>query len=190
MKVEQMKYHSDAISWALVLTAATSFVSMICLYQIDHIVHGTLYNYGLQFSYEWAVPYWRLAQITFAMSWINIIVALAVQVNKLKIKRKAEQPATAIERAKETARTPETMEPAKESAKEAKGTERKAVEPTEAPGEKPIVAPEPEAQEEKEAPQKPEETPEQEPHLPESKPEPESKPDEIPCLADLFQAIS
>lgn len=33
-------------------------VAVFLLALIDRIVHGTLYNYGLEYSAAWAVPYW------------------------------------------------------------------------------------------------------------------------------------
>jgi hypothetical protein len=158
--------------------AATSVVLMICLYQIDNIVHGTLYNYGLQFSYNWAGPYWKLTQIGFTVGWLNIIIAFAVQLNILRMKPKAEQTATANEKARETEKPRKQRKPTRKAPEEHKETK-----PTEPPEEKLTMAPEPEAQEKKEEPQQPEETLEQEPQLP------ETKPDEIPTLSGLFQEL-
>jgi len=45
---------------AIVLAATVSVAHSINL--LDNIVHGTLYNYGLQFSYDWATPYWSILQ--------------------------------------------------------------------------------------------------------------------------------
>jgi len=45
----------------LVLAAAASAAYTLNLF--DKIVHGTLYNYGLKFSYDWATPYWTLLRI-------------------------------------------------------------------------------------------------------------------------------
>lgn len=45
----------------LVLAATASAIYSLTL--LDKIVHGTLYNYGLQFSYDWANPYWTLLRI-------------------------------------------------------------------------------------------------------------------------------
>jgi hypothetical protein len=173
-----MKSRSDATSWAVVLMAATSVVLMICLYQIDNIVHGTLYNYGLQFSYNWAGPYWRLTQIGFTVGWLNIIIAFAVQLNSIRMKPKAEQTATANEKARETEKPQKQRKPPRKAPEEHKETK-----PTEPPEEKPIMAPEPEAQEKKEEPQQPDKTPEKEPQ------QPETKPDEIPTLSGLFQEL-
>jgi hypothetical protein len=50
---------------ALVLAASVSAV--YCLSLLDNIVHGTLYNFGLRFSYDWANPYWMLMRIVQAM---------------------------------------------------------------------------------------------------------------------------
>jgi len=49
----------------LVLAATASAAYSLIL--LDKIVHGTLYDYGLQFSYDWANPYWMLLKIVQAM---------------------------------------------------------------------------------------------------------------------------
>jgi len=48
-----------------VLAATASAAYSLTL--LDNIVHGTLYNYGLQFSYEWANPYWTVLRIVQAL---------------------------------------------------------------------------------------------------------------------------
>ena len=47
-------------------------VAVILLLQIDQLVNGTLYNYGLVFSSDWAQPYWLLIRVSL----ILIIVAI------------------------------------------------------------------------------------------------------------------
>lgn len=186
-----MKSSNNVTSWAAILSAATSLVLMICLFGIDSIVRGTLYNYGLHFSYSWAGPYLRLTQIGFAAGWINIIIAFAIQLNIAGMRRTSEQPIAAPEKAWEAAKAPET-----EKASEGGLEERKEAEPAKSPEEVPTMAPESEAQEKKEEPQQPEQAPEQEPQQPEQAPEqepqqpekkPETKPEETPSLIDLFQ---
>ena len=49
---------------ALVAIAATIAVSL-CLTFIDLIIHQQLYNYGLQFDYNWANPYWLASKLSF-----------------------------------------------------------------------------------------------------------------------------
>ena len=34
---------------------------------LNNIVHGTLYDYGLQFSYDWAYPYWSVLRTVQAL---------------------------------------------------------------------------------------------------------------------------
>ena len=40
---------------------------LVCMTLIDWIVHSVLYHYGLQFSYDWAVPYWTVLNASFFM---------------------------------------------------------------------------------------------------------------------------
>lgn len=42
----------------LTLWIASAIITIVLLYEIDQIIHGDLYNFGLQFSNEWAEPYW------------------------------------------------------------------------------------------------------------------------------------
>jgi hypothetical protein len=50
-----------------VLVVAAAACAAYSLILLDKIVHGTLYNYGLKFSYDWANPYWTLLRIVQAM---------------------------------------------------------------------------------------------------------------------------
>jgi len=68
--------------------AASSLITMICLWQIDRIVHGTLYEYGLTFNLQWATQYWTFARFAFAMGWINIVAAIAVQLYSVAFRQK------------------------------------------------------------------------------------------------------
>jgi E3 ubiquitin-protein ligase DOA10 len=78
----------------LVTMAAASLISMIAAFGANRIVNGDLYSYGLQFNYSWAIPYWNLIGLVFAMAWFNIIVAIAFQVYRIRTvrKEKAESP--------------------------------------------------------------------------------------------------
>jgi uncharacterized Zn-finger protein len=49
----------------LALCLVSSLFAAYMLYQLNGIVHGTLYNYGLQFSNGWAVPYWSLERLAY-----------------------------------------------------------------------------------------------------------------------------
>ncbi len=82
----------SAISVVLLLMAAASLCVMLSLNQINYIVHGDLYNYGLQFSYRWAMPYWILSGAVFGLSWTNITIAIVVTVYLFRKSRKQGAP--------------------------------------------------------------------------------------------------
>jgi hypothetical protein len=67
-------------SLALVLIAVYSLATMSLLFMIDSIVNETLYSYGLQFSADWATKYWTAIRTGFAISWLVIITAIALQI--------------------------------------------------------------------------------------------------------------
>ena len=60
-----------------VVILASSAAAAYTLSMLDMIVHGTLYQYGLQFSYDWANPYWMLLRIIQALLSV-IMVATTV----------------------------------------------------------------------------------------------------------------
>jgi uncharacterized Zn-finger protein len=44
--------------------ATLAVVIFLLLFQLDGIVHGLLYEHGLIFDYDWAVPYWTFERLT------------------------------------------------------------------------------------------------------------------------------
>lgn len=70
--------------FAIIVIAATASAAYI-LNLLDRIVHGQLYNYGLQFSLEWANPYWNLLRILQALL---VVIATATTVNAVLSVRK------------------------------------------------------------------------------------------------------
>ena len=71
----------------LIPVVASAGLAVYFLFSLDNIIHGSLYNYGLQFSYDWAVPYWnalRMIQLligtTAALSVCSFLVVYKVQV--------------------------------------------------------------------------------------------------------------
>jgi hypothetical protein len=56
-------------------------VTFVCLayflFLLDTIVHSTLYNYGLQFSYEWANTYWATMRIVQVLLGLNATFSIA-----------------------------------------------------------------------------------------------------------------
>jgi hypothetical protein len=62
----------------------------ILLRRLDSLVHGGLYDYGLQFSPDWAVPYWASTSFIFisiAVTSTFGVAALAVGIRDLAIHR-------------------------------------------------------------------------------------------------------
>jgi FtsZ-interacting cell division protein ZipA len=73
----------NKVSLVLILVAGASLVSMLGTLRIDYIINHTLYNYGLQFSYNWAIPYWTMAGIVFSMGWLIILTSIAFELHLL-----------------------------------------------------------------------------------------------------------
>jgi hypothetical protein len=73
----------NKVSIILTLMAGASLVSMLATLNIDHIVNRDLYNYGLQFNANWAVPYWTMAAVVFSMGWLIITISIAYELNLL-----------------------------------------------------------------------------------------------------------
>jgi len=71
------------------VVAAFALVSLYAFSQVDTIVNGTLYSYSLQFSYDWANPYWDMAHLLVAMGWLIAGLAIALQVYLLVYKAPA-----------------------------------------------------------------------------------------------------
>ena len=65
--------------FVILVTAACSVVSIVFILRIDYLVHGTLYGYGLQFSNEWAIPYWTDFRIVLAMTGIVVSSVVGVE---------------------------------------------------------------------------------------------------------------
>ena len=78
--MEKPKVRSKA---TLALLASLSILEVsffLFISKIDGIVSGDLYNYGLQYSYEWAGQYWNAVssfQFATLVSTILIIIALS-----------------------------------------------------------------------------------------------------------------
>jgi len=125
-----MRSTCDSVfSWVLVLVAASSLFSMVGLLQIDKIVHQDLYRYGLQFSYQWAMPYWTMTRVAFATGWFNIIAAIVFQLYVLTYKRKeTKRLETEVEKAEKEILKTEILEKIQAIKDEKEETEIKPIE--------------------------------------------------------------
>jgi uncharacterized membrane protein len=68
----------------LLLMAAASLISMIATFTLQGIIKNNFTSYGLEFSYNWAIPYWNTMGIIFAMGWLNIIAAITFQIYRIR----------------------------------------------------------------------------------------------------------
>ena len=74
LETEKFEQKGQSMKKQLLLIVPV-LVTSVCLayflFMLDNIVHGTLYNYGLVFSLEWANPYWatmRVVQVLLGLS--------------------------------------------------------------------------------------------------------------------------
>src|SRR5512138_3659210 len=75
LEVKSMKV-LDTISRVIpIVFIVCSLVMLYTFTQIDTIVHGTLYQYKLEYDTAWATPYWNLGGILMAMGWTIVVVA-------------------------------------------------------------------------------------------------------------------
>ncbi len=73
---EEQRQYSKLLFAAFAAQIALAVLILVVLLQIDQIIHGTLYSYGLQFSNTWALPYWALYR--FAVGIVYLIFVLSV----------------------------------------------------------------------------------------------------------------
>jgi integrase len=66
-KRKRIRYMSRLRVALVILCDAMLLITVILLLQIDQIVNGTLYNYGLDFSSDWAQPYWLLFRVSLVL---------------------------------------------------------------------------------------------------------------------------
>ena len=61
----------------LVVSACASVASVVLFTRLDMLVNGVLYQFGLQFSEEWAVPYWISGRVFMGLIGVSLIVDCA-----------------------------------------------------------------------------------------------------------------
>lgn len=77
--------------------AASSLVSMVCLFQVDRIVDSELLSYSIQLSSIY-LAYSNMIRLAFVLGWFNIVAAIGVHLYSIAFKRKeVEQLVTAAE---------------------------------------------------------------------------------------------
>ena len=70
----------------VVLGDAMLLIVLLLLFQIDQLVNGTLYNYGLEFSSDWAQPYWLFMRVSLVL-----IIAVILLISMVELPHPAFQ---------------------------------------------------------------------------------------------------
>lgn len=93
-----------SILFSIIALAATGS-TLYFLNQLDQIVHGQLYNYGLQFNLEWANPYWnvlRIVQVLLGVATGITTINLVLTIKKDILTKKPTEKTTPIQRPQKT----------------------------------------------------------------------------------------
>lgn len=98
-----------------VVILVSSVVAAYALNMLDVIVHGTLYQYGLQFSYDWANPYWTLLRVLQALlsvimvaTTVSLLLNVRDHLSKRSSTSRVAQVPKVVAKAPVTARSPES----------------------------------------------------------------------------------
>jgi len=66
---------------------------VVLLLEIDKLVNGTLYRYGLVFSDDWAQPYWLLFRVSLALIVVAVILISLVELPHPAFEERTEEDA-------------------------------------------------------------------------------------------------
>ena len=84
-----MKFHLDPkillLTYAICIGLAIGVIALA--FQVDGIVNVSLYDFGLQFDYEWATPYWTFLRLAlFLLAGIALIngISTVTQIIELR----------------------------------------------------------------------------------------------------------
>lgn len=82
----------SAVALALIIMAVVSLLIMISLTQLDNLIHDNLSDFGLRFSYRWAMPYWVYSCIIISLSWFNIAASIMLTYYVFKKRKRSPRP--------------------------------------------------------------------------------------------------
>jgi hypothetical protein len=71
LRTERLAYRAVLVMWIVV-----SGLMLFLLNGIDIIVNGELYNFGLQLSADWLLPYWTYIRLIYALLGLSIIISI------------------------------------------------------------------------------------------------------------------
>ena len=77
---------------AIVIIGDAILITVVAaLLQIDKIINGTLYDYSLTFSNDWAQPYWLMFRATVALIVIAVIIISIIELPYPAFEEKTEE---------------------------------------------------------------------------------------------------
>lgn len=80
MTIGELVRSSTLVKVVLALWLISTSTMMFTLGRIDSIVNGDLYSHGLQFSLDWAGPYWTMLRMTYILLAIPSVLSGAILV--------------------------------------------------------------------------------------------------------------
>ncbi len=78
-----MKIAESLMRWIPLAIIAFALVSIFVLLQMDVVVNGDLYSYGLQFSLDWANRYWLTIRTALTMLSLITFSAVGFQISTI-----------------------------------------------------------------------------------------------------------
>jgi uncharacterized Zn-finger protein len=79
MTLKEVLEDSSFVRIVLVFWLVSGVFVLFLLGRIDHIIHGDLYDFGLQFSPVWATPYWAFLRLTYVcLAGPSVLSAIAL----------------------------------------------------------------------------------------------------------------
>lgn len=81
----------------LVVWLLSAVFIVVLLSKIDWIVHGDLYNYGLQFSFNWATSYWMFLRLMYVCLVLPATLTIVALGSELFGRGKGDRSARAVE---------------------------------------------------------------------------------------------
>jgi uncharacterized Zn-finger protein len=73
---------SDDLGWLSYIVLGVWIINAVLIWflmtRIDSIVHGQLYGYGLQFSHNWADPYWASVNLIYVFMSVPMVLSAIV----------------------------------------------------------------------------------------------------------------
>jgi energy-coupling factor transporter ATP-binding protein EcfA2 len=82
---KEQRQYSKLLFAAFAAQIALAVLILVALLQIDQIIHGTLYSYGLQFSNTWALPYWALYRFAVGIAYLIFVLSVLLIVYMKRI---------------------------------------------------------------------------------------------------------